>query len=124
MIHQADHSDHYYHTRCTLQKQAKITAGTVGWPSGSLVTLVLLTLYFQADFSLLFHCVVNNAKIAFEVLLEAGADPTLPNNVGNSVLHPIIKRGLLDWAELAIKGLSQETRIEFLNKASFSGIDI
>ena len=62
LIHEADHtiisSDHYFHTCCPsvrtyvrlaqnfkIQRQS-LPAGTVGWPSGSLMTPVLFELYW------------------------------------------------------------------------------
>ena len=63
LIHKADHStvlagsDHYFHTECPsvrpsqslkIKRQSLRAAGTVGWPSGSLMTPVLYLIIFKS----------------------------------------------------------------------------
>lgn len=83
-------------------------------------------LTFQGDFTLLFHAVVKGNRDAFLMLLKAGADPDRRNCAGNNVLHLIVKRGLVEWAEACIKVhedmLNNPTRIkDFLNQGSYIG---
>ena len=64
-----------------------------------------------------------------KALIMAGADPSLCNNYGTTVLHLMMKRGQIEMAELCIKTLeeaekenSQKRITEFVNKRSNSGL--
>ena len=73
--------------------------------------------YSNGTFSLLFHAVMNYNKEAFELLLDRGADPTVANNKGTTVLDLLMKRNLVDWADICVKNMTAEQKAKFVNNS-------
>ncbi len=71
--------------------------------------------------SLLFHASREESLPTVEFLLERGADPTLVNNKGTSVLHLMAKRGQVEMAEKCWLKVPKDRRDGFLNYATPSG---
>ena len=78
----------------------------------------------EAYFNLLFHSVVHNSYDLFSGLIRKGADPTLANDKGTNVLHLLMKRGLIQWAEELLtspKIKGEEAKVKFLNQGTAFG---
>ena len=75
----------------------------------------------EADFSLLFHAAISNNKVALHLLLEAGADPTLPNIRGTNVFMLFAKRGQVDMAEMCLAKVPKDKRAAVVNSTTTSG---
>ena len=72
-------------------------------------------------YNLLFHSVVCNNQKTFEALLRHGANPIVTNNRGFTILHLLIRRRLLTWAELCIQYMSRDQQKTFVNLATNNG---
>ncbi len=75
----------------------------------------------QYTLSLLFHASRENFPEAVDMLLEKGADPSLVNNKGISVLHLMAKKGQLDMAEKCCRKIPWFQEDNFVNQGSESG---
>lgn len=59
---------------------------------------------------------------AMKALLDAGADPTLRNPSGNSVLNLIVKRNNVEMAKAVIQSITDlDKKKEFVNSKSKIG---
>ncbi len=77
---------------------------------------------FQADFNLLFHSILLNHKTAFDLLLQSGADPLRVNTKGTSIMSLMMKRGKIDWAQMALDAIENELDKQlFVNSKSYNG---
>jgi ribosomal protein S27AE len=65
--------------------------------------------------NLLFHASRENCLRTVLMLLENGADPSLVNNKGISVLHLMAKRGQVEMAKKCYYKIVQEKRAHFVN---------
>jgi ankyrin repeat protein len=75
----------------------------------------------QYNLSLLFHASRENFPEAVDMLLEKGADPSLVNNKGISVLHLMAKKGQLDMARKCYRKIPWLEVDDFVNQGSESG---
>ena len=79
----------------------------------------------ETDFSLLFHAAISNNKVALNLLLEAGADPTLQNISGTNVFMLFAKRGRDrghdEMAKMCLEKVPKEKREDFVNYTTTSG---
>ena len=75
----------------------------------------------NAKFNLLFHSVVEEAKHLYWALLENGSDPREENDNGSNVLHLLMRRGLGEWAQVALDKLGPADKWRFINHQTYSG---
>ena len=75
----------------------------------------------DADFSLLFHASLANNKVAVQLLLEAGADPTISNIRGTNVFMLFAKRGQVEMAEMCLAKVPKDKRAAVVNFTTASG---
>ena len=75
----------------------------------------------NADFSLLFHASLANNKVAVQLLLEAGANPTLANIKGTNVFMLFAKRGQIELAEMCLAKVPKEKKRDVVNSVTTSG---
>jgi ankyrin repeat protein len=74
------------------------------------------------NFNLLFYASQNNCMAATVFLLRKGADPSLVNNKGTTVLHFMAKKGQVLMAKICLLNLPlKETKSNFINGRSKSG---
>ena len=64
---------------------------------------------------------MGNNLVAVYHLLEAGADPTLPNLKGTTVLMLFAKRGQIKMAEMCLAKVPEEERAAAVNAGTASG---
>jgi hypothetical protein len=76
----------------------------------------LTIFFFQGQFNLLFHSVVEGSLDAFELLIETGADGSLANRYGTHVLMLLAKRNLTSWGDVLVSKLSDEAALTLVNK--------
>ena len=79
-----------------------------------------LKLFKDSRVSLLYHAAVHENEKAFDILLANGADPALKSDQG-TVLHSILKRGNVSWADKCIMNMDEQSRIKFINQGSKTG---
>jgi ankyrin repeat protein len=72
-------------------------------------------MFFQAEYSLLFHSVIEEDIEVFNLLLECGAQPLKENDECINILHLLMKRNLCDWADLCLEQVKNE-----VDRASFA----
>ena len=75
----------------------------------------------NADFTLLFHASIINNSAAVQLLLKAGADPTLTNIKGTNAFMLFAKRGQIQMAEACLAQVPKDKRGATVNAATVSG---
>ena len=61
-------------------------------------------------FNLLFHAIMSENKLAFGMLLRAGADPLWENDRGTNLLHMLVKRDFTEWGDLCLEVIGVERK--------------
>ena len=75
----------------------------------------------DADFILLFHASINNNSAAVDLLLKAGADPSLANIKGTNTFMLFAKRGQIHMAEACLAKVPKEKRKATVNAGTVLG---
>ena len=75
----------------------------------------------QYNLNLLFHASRENCPQAVEFLLKKGADPTLVNSKGTTVLHLMAKRGQVEMAKACLSKIDNKKKARFINDYEESG---
>jgi ankyrin repeat protein len=83
------------------------------------VNIFINSAKLQYNISLLFYASQLNVPEVIDILLESGADPTLLNNKGRSVLHLMAKHGQVEMAKKCLSKIPEEERKDFINKNIF-----
>ena len=68
--------------------------------------------------NLLFHAVEDGCLLGFDILLQCGANPTLRNNKGTTVLHLLMKRNWNTWADLTLNNVRIEQKSKYINSVN------
>jgi ankyrin repeat protein len=85
------------------------------------VNLFVKSAELQYNLNLLFHASRENFPEIIDFLLERGADPTLINNKGMSVLHLMAKRGQVEMAKKCFYKVPWNEKDDFINESPESG---
>ena len=88
----------------------------------SLSNVNSFTSWHFTNYNLLFHASRLHCEEVIDVLLDRGADPTLINNDGTSVLHLMAKKGQVEMAEKCFLKVSLAKRMSFLNARTNTGL--
>jgi len=70
---------------------------------------------------LLFHASTTNCSEVVDLLLEKGADPTLVDDNGKSVLHLMAMNGQVEMAKKCYSKVSANKKLSFINTSTLNG---